>query len=116
MINRALIELAIVSTFLAATNPSHKDYANYITQIAQTQCQQRSLSMTEKVACAAFDAAPQSWKNNVVQSYSQRNSYLFFSVYSLNVGRIHNRCIGIGGQFFQAMLHKQSDIEDFVIG
>ena len=101
MINRALIGLAIVSTFLAATNPSHKDYANHVTQTMQIQCQPRSLPLPDKIACAAFSAAPQLWKNNIIQSYSQRHSYLFFSVYSLNVGNIHNRCIGIGGQFFQ---------------
>lgn len=98
--NRVLIGLAIGSAVLAATNPSHEDFANYASQTMQAQCQTRSLPMPEKLACDAFSAAPQSWKNNIIQSYSQRRSYLFFSVYSLNVGSIHSRCIGIGGQFF----------------
>lgn len=98
--NRSLVGLSIISLFLVATNPSHKDYADYAAQSMQAQCQQRPFLIPEKMACDAFSAAPQSWKNSIIQSYSQRHSYIFFSIYSLSIGSTHNRCVGIGGQFF----------------
>lgn len=96
-----LIGCAIAGIGLVMTNPSEEAYGNFVVRTWQKQvCQQRSLPIYEVIACEASRILPSKVRAGIVRSYSSRQSYLFFTVYDLNLGKSQHRIIGIGGHFF----------------
>lgn len=96
-----LLGIAIAGIVLALSNPSEEAYANYVIRSWRKQvCQQRSLPTPEALACTTSTILPLKLSAEVVQNFSYRQNYVFFTIYDLSLGNTQRRIIGVAGQFF----------------
>jgi Domain of unknown function (DUF4359) len=92
-----ILFLAFVPTFMVFTNPGKMAYADYLArQLAEQVCKQDQLNNQLQVACQGLTpivAQP------FLAHYSQRKNFIFFSLYTTNIGKMRYSSIGIANGF-----------------
>lgn len=96
------VVLGIVASLMAATNPSKENYIEHTAwSLQETACKQEKLPLSAKAACAILSPLPPDMVGSIVDSYTRRQNFVFFSLYTTKFMGMETRSIGAGGHFFK---------------
>ena len=97
---KSLLLLTFIAGLLAITNPGKAAYLEHLAwQIKDTTCKEKPLPLGAKAACLTLAPLPHTTAESILDGYSRRKNYLFFSVYSTDYWGLENQSVGIGRQF-----------------
>ncbi len=92
--NRPIIMAVAITGLMAITNPSKESYLEHLTwQLKDSACQQQQLS------CTTLKNVPPGVSAAMLSSYTRRQNFLLFSIYTTDFYGVHDQTIGLGGFF-----------------
>ncbi|MGQ4648442.1 DUF4359 domain-containing protein [Lyngbya aestuarii] len=96
------IALAVTAILMAVTNPGKQSYIEEISwRVKDTSCQKEQLPVGATLACSTIAPLPHGAIEPILDGYSRRRNYIFFSIYTTDFWGLKNRSIGVGRNFFE---------------
>ena len=96
------VVLGIVASLMAATNPSKENYIEHTAwSLQETACKEENLPLSAKAACGILSPMPPDMVGSIVDRYTRRQDFVFFSLYTTKFMGMETHSIGAAGHFFK---------------
>ncbi|MEA5467289.1 DUF4359 domain-containing protein [Spirulina sp. 06S082] len=91
-----------IASMLAIANPDKEDYLKHAAwNFQEKSCKQDPIALPAKVVCGTLGTLPPEIATQpLINSYSRRQNYVLFSLYTTDIWGMKTNTVAIAGHFF----------------